>query len=283
MAADRCDLPLAPDRSILSPPDPGPLTPRAPGLQVPLKMTKSMAWPRCDPSFQMRRRGRAWLHPRSHVWRHTWGASSEPVPRPQRGPNLGSGQAPAGQGSGPRQLQAQGPACGCHPHHPRVPVFTCALESRPVLSNSLWPHGLYSPWNSPGQNTGVGSHTLLQGIFPTQGSNPGPPHCRQIPYQLSRQGSPEPLPNSLWKCSPHSSSFHKRHSSAPGRGSRVWGAAASPRVPPHPEVPAPQEAARAAPWVSVSPAPTPASAEVGVRCGLQPRLLCGQPRPHRPT
>ena len=41
-----------------------------------------------------------------------------------------------------------------------------------VVSNCLWPHGLYSPWNSPGQNTGVGSCSLLQGIFPTQGSNP---------------------------------------------------------------------------------------------------------------
>ena len=46
-------------------------------------------------------------------------------------------------------------------------------ESRSVMSNSLRPHGLYSPWNSLGQNTGVGSHSLLQGIFPNQGSNPG--------------------------------------------------------------------------------------------------------------
>ena len=91
------------------------------------------------------------------------------------------------------------------------------------------PHGLYSPWNSPGQNTGVGGLSLLQGIFPTQGSNPGLPplqvdslpaepqgkpkntevgslsllqqifltqesnrcllHCRQILYQLSYEGS----------------------------------------------------------------------------------------------
>jgi len=43
---------------------------------------------------------------------------------------------------------------------------------------SLQPHGLYSPWNSPGQNTGVGSLSLLQGIVPTQGSNLGLPHCR---------------------------------------------------------------------------------------------------------
>ena len=50
--------------------------------------------------------------------------------------------------------------------------------------------GLHSPWNSPGQNTGAGSHSLLQGIFPTQGSNPGLLHCRQNVYQLSHQGSP---------------------------------------------------------------------------------------------
>ena len=60
-----------------------------------------------------------------------------------------------------------------------------------VVTDSLWPHGLYSPWNSPGQNTGVGSHFLFQGIFPTQGSNPGLPHCRRILYQLIHQGSPK--------------------------------------------------------------------------------------------
>ena len=99
-----------------------------------------------------------------------------------------------------------------------------------VMSNSLQPHGLHSPWNSPGQNTGVGSLSLLQGIFPTQASNPGLPHwahslpaepqgkpkntgvdslfllqrifptqgsnpgllhCRRILYQLSYQGSPK--------------------------------------------------------------------------------------------
>ena len=58
------------------------------------------------------------------------------------------------------------------------------------MSNSLQPHGLYSPCNSPGQNTGVGSLSCLQGIFPIQGSNPGLPHCRWILYQLSHKGSP---------------------------------------------------------------------------------------------
>ena len=50
-------------------------------------------------------------------------------------------------------------------------------ESHWVMSNSLWTHGLYSSCNSPGQNTGVGSHSLLQGIFPTQGSNSDLLHC----------------------------------------------------------------------------------------------------------
>jgi len=50
--------------------------------------------------------------------------------------------------------------------------------------------GLCSPWNSPGQDTGVGSLSLLRGIFPTQGSNPGLLHCGRILYQLSHQGSP---------------------------------------------------------------------------------------------
>ena len=68
-------------------------------------------------------------------------------------------------------------------------VPTTGSESGRVVSDSLWPHGLYSPWNSPGQNTGVGSLFLLQGIFPTQGSNPGLLCCRWILYQLSHQGS----------------------------------------------------------------------------------------------
>ena len=66
-------------------------------------------------------------------------------------------------------------------------------EVRSVMSNSLWPHGLHSPWNSPGQNTGVDSLSLLQGIFPTQGLNPGLPHCRWILYQLSHKGNPRIL------------------------------------------------------------------------------------------
>ena len=61
------------------------------------------------------------------------------------------------------------------------------------MSNSLQPHELFSPLNFRGQNTGVGSLSLLQGIFPTQRSNPSLPHCRQVLYQLSHQGSPRIL------------------------------------------------------------------------------------------
>ena len=66
----------------------------------------------------------------------------------------------------------------------------CESESCSVVSYSLQPHGLYSPWNSPGQNTDVGSLSLLQGYVPTQGSNPGLLHCRQISYQLNHKESP---------------------------------------------------------------------------------------------
>ena len=66
----------------------------------------------------------------------------------------------------------------------------------------VWPHGLYSPWDFPGQNTGVGSLSLLQCIFPTQGANLGLPHCRRILYQLSHNGSPRIL---KWVAYPFSS------------------------------------------------------------------------------
>ena len=58
------------------------------------------------------------------------------------------------------------------------------------LCQTLQPHGLYSPWNSLGQNTGVGSLSLLQRIFLTQELNRGLLHCSQILYQLSYHGSP---------------------------------------------------------------------------------------------
>ena len=78
-----------------------------------------------------------------------------------------------------------------------VCMCVCVYVSYSVVSNSLLPHGsmvanpqqpsrLLCPWNSPGKNTGVGCHSLLQRIFPTKGSNPGL-HCRQILYHLSHR------------------------------------------------------------------------------------------------
>ena len=69
------------------------------------------------------------------------------------------------------------------------------MWSRSVVSDSLWHHGLQPtmllcPWDFPGNNTGVDCRFLLQEIFPTQESNPGLPHCRQMLYRLSHQGSP---------------------------------------------------------------------------------------------
>ena len=63
------------------------------------------------------------------------------------------------------------------------------------MSDSLQPHGLLPirllrPWDFPGKGIGVGCHFLLQAIFPTQQSNLGLPHCRQMLYRLSHQGSP---------------------------------------------------------------------------------------------
>ena len=74
--------------------------------------------------------------------------------------------------------------CGC--------VYVCVSVSCSVVSNSLWPRGLQPtrllcPWNYPGKNTGLSSHSLLQGIFPTQELNLGLLHCRQILYHLSHQ------------------------------------------------------------------------------------------------
>ena len=73
----------------------------------------------------------------------------------------------------------------------------------------------YSPWNSSGQKTGVGSFSFLQGIFLTQGSNPGIPHCKRILYQLNHQGSPR-IPEWVAYPSSNGSSQSRNQSSNPG-------------------------------------------------------------------
>ena len=80
-------------------------------------------------------------------------------------------------------------------------------ESCSVVSDSLQPHGLYSSWNSPGRNTGVGSCYFLRVIFPAQRLNPGLLHCRQILHQLSHKGSPRILE---WVAYPFSSQSRNR-------------------------------------------------------------------------
>ena len=86
-------------------------------------------------------------------------------------------------------------------------MLNCVSHS--VMSDSLWPQRLQStrnPWNSPGKNTGVGRHSLLHGIFPTQDSDLGLLHCRWILYHLSHQGSTKIFifwlhPLSMWDLS----------------------------------------------------------------------------------
>ena len=115
--------------------------------------------------------------------------------RPQR---LAAHQAPPSLGFS-RQEHRSGLPFPSLVHESKKSKWSCS-----VMSNSLWPsYSLFvNSWNSPGQNTGVDSHSLLQGTFPTQGSNPVLPHCRQILYQLSHKGSPRILE---WVAYPFSS------------------------------------------------------------------------------
>ena len=76
--------------------------------------------------------------------------------------------------------------------HPRIIINSGHLHPKNALKVKVAQlcltfvtYGLYSPWDSPCQNTGMGSLSLLQGIFPTQGFNTGLLHCRWILYQLS--------------------------------------------------------------------------------------------------
>ena len=102
-------------------------------------------------------------------------------------------------------------------HRTKVPlhhIMSRVCVSCSVVSDSLWPHGLLCPWNSPGKNTGVGCHSLLQ-IFPIQRSNLGLPHCKQILYHRSHQGGQyarlsAPLLNATILLCLHSSSLNSQ-------------------------------------------------------------------------
>ena len=102
---------------------------------------------------------------------------------------------------------------------PRIKDRCCYCLVALVISSSVWPYGLQQarllcPWDSPGKNTGEGCHALFQGIFLTQGSNPGLPHCRQILYHPSHQGSPRIV---KWEAFPFS-----RVTSWPRNWTRVY-------------------------------------------------------------
>ena len=70
-------------------------------------------------------------------------------------------------------------------------ILSCSIVDSLQLLDWSPPGSIHG--DSPGKNTGVGCHALLQRIFPTQGSNPGLPHCRHVVYHLSHQGSPRIL------------------------------------------------------------------------------------------
>ena len=78
---------------------------------------------------------------------------------------------------------------------------SCLVTSDSLRSHGLYQTGLLCLWSSPGKNTGVGCHSLLQGIFLTQGSNPSLPHCRQILYHLSQGKRKQSDKNSRCKTS----------------------------------------------------------------------------------
>jgi len=84
--------------------------------------------------------------------------------------------------------------CVCVCARARTRACLVAQSCLTLLLFGLYPTRLFCPWDSPGKNTAVGCHALLlQGIFPTQGSNPpscGLPHCRRILYPLIHRGSP---------------------------------------------------------------------------------------------
>ena len=82
-----------------------------------------------------------------------------------------------------------------HTYNTYIHTLSVLSVSRSLLPNSLWPHGLQltrllCPWDFPGNDTRVGCHFLLQEIFPTQGSNPGLLHYRQILHHWATREAP---------------------------------------------------------------------------------------------
>ena len=87
---------------------------------------------------------------------------------------------------------------------------SCSVVSDSLRPRGLRPSRLLCPWDSPGKNTGVGCHFLLQAIFTTQGLNPGLPHCGQTLYCLSRHGSPHNARDTLNNNMSRSKNIHRK-------------------------------------------------------------------------
>ena len=123
--------------------------------------------------------------------------SCTPARTPQPHPPPGVARSPSQAEPAVEEPMVEGllaPLVPCCP-----PLTKSVTQLCPTLCDSM---DYYRPWHSPGQNTGGGSLSLLQGTFLTQGSNPGLPHCRWILYQLSHKGSPRILE---WVAYPFSS------------------------------------------------------------------------------
>ena len=95
----------------------------------------------------------------------------------------------------------------------------CCVQLHSTLCDAVdcSPTRLLCPWNSPGKNTGVGSHSLFQGIFSIQGLNLSFPHCGQILYHLSHQGNSTSYCNSTQRLRSPSSQWRA------GLYIRIWG------------------------------------------------------------
>ena len=107
-----------------------------------------------------------------------------------------SGSPSPGESRGSRSCGESQTGSGLCARAPSLQLCPTLCDPRTVACTRL-----LRPWNFLGKNTGVGCHFLLQGIFLTQGSNPGLPHCRQTLYHLSHQGSPMPKKGNAKECS----------------------------------------------------------------------------------
>ena len=109
-------------------------------------------------------------------------------------------------------------------------MLQCAILHHSVMSDSLQRHGLQPTrllwsWDSPGKNTGEACHALLQGIFPTQGLNPGLLHYKWILYRLSHQGSPHGTMDAVVSRMRRETSdmFGEHQGRLPGESNLLWG------------------------------------------------------------